>query len=812
MEDLILKVKGDFTEFTSGLDKEMDAVKKEAADAGKNADDLTNKFKKTGDTIAASAVKSTKAYQDLGTTLKGTNDQIQKIVREEGLKRRLAEVNSEMKKISVNGKLFKELAKESEGLKTELKAISDEGLTLQQRYKAALRDVQNGVEGAAERAGLLKDQLDDAAESANELASGSRLEQFGNTFGSLAGKIASLDFEGASEKAEQLADISSKITFKEGFTGVKQLGSSLLNLGKALLTNPVFLLGGAIAALTSVVYQWVTAESAIEKEIRLSKLALEERQSASESAYNNEIKLAKALGETEAQIAQRQRNRNEELKKEALERLRIRLLEFDQQQVELDLREKFFKEEKKNNSEFIKSQQEVAAIRRDIEALDTQLRVDRIEAIKSAAADSIKADAVEIDSRIKRNEKIKEENEKAFNERLELLDKDKEAQELNALNTIKNESLLAAERTRINVLYLSKRIDLEKKYGKDFQKTQIELAEIERKQQEEMLRFREKLNQDIIDFEKKQKDEQDKLDQEQTNRLQKEIKKREDVLINSTKKLLENSKASYDEQSELLKFAFENRLITEEEYNKGVEELNKHRDQIYQEATKAISNSFADLFSALMENEEMGSEFAQAVAGFRIAMDLAQSLAATIKGAAEAASFGGPLAPFILGGYIASGIAQVATAFLRIKKLSETEPPQKPGEPKRLAAGSEYLFGGREGQDSIPALLMPGERVVTKKQNRKHFNDLSAIHHDRYDDYLRMNYIEPAVSQAVREAKENERERFAHSIASHLKDGKSWRGSNIVDTLNYMNEAENKRNKQLIKVIGKSKRPSLRKL
>lgn len=737
MDELILKVKGDFTEFTAGLDKEMDAVKKEAVDAGKNADDLNNKFKKAGDSIAASAVKSTKAYQDLGKVIKDTSKEVQ------GLgKTRFSDLNKELNLTNVSMK----------ELKTGLKDVKD--------ALAAATDPKS-IELLTERAGLLKDKIDDTNEAIGELASGSRLEQFGNTFGSLAGKIASLDFEGASEKAQQLADISSKITFKEGFTGIKQLGSSLLNLGKALLSNPVFLLGGAIVGITAAVYSWVTAESAIEKEIRLSKHALEERAAASESAYNIQITLAKALGASEGELAQLERKRTQEMKAEAIERLRIRLLEFDQQIKGIKLLGEAGKQQLKQNSEFLNAQKEISDIRRTIDELENKSRVQKIENIKAAAAASIQSDKDELKS----NAELVEKQKALFEKQLE--DAKRAAEERKKLLAQYYKDVFAFE---------------QRQFGEQFK------AELEAKEKSE------------------------ELEKQQSQKLKDELAKRQADLQAHAKKLFTDEQKSYEERQELLKIAFENRLITEEEYNKGVEDLNKHRDQIYQEATKVIANSFADLFSALMENEEMGSEFAQAVAGFRIAMDLAQSLAATIKGAAEAASFGGPLAPFILGGYIASGIAQISTAFLRIKKLSETEPPQKPGEPKRLAAGSEYLFGGREGQDSIPALLMPGERVVTKRQNRKHFNDLSAIHHDRYDDYLRMNYIEPAVSQAVREAKENERERFAHTIASHLKDGKSWRGSNIVDTLNYMNESENKRNKQLIKVIGKSKRPSLRKL
>jgi hypothetical protein len=59
----------------------------------------------------------------------------------------------------------------------------------------------------------------------------------------------SLDFAGAKESAGRLAAIGKSISFGTATKSLKDLGSTFMSLGKALLTNPLFLIAGAIALL-----------------------------------------------------------------------------------------------------------------------------------------------------------------------------------------------------------------------------------------------------------------------------------------------------------------------------------------------------------------------------------------------------------------------------------------------------------------------------------------------------------------------------------------------------------------------------------
>jgi hypothetical protein len=106
----------------------------------------------------------------------------------------------------------------------------------------------------AEKIGQLKDSLIDANEQAAIFASGSKYEQIGNAFEGIKGNIMALDFEGASEKAKLLSTAAKGITFKDAIGSLKSLGSTFITLGKTLLTNPLFLIAAAIAAIGFAIF------------------------------------------------------------------------------------------------------------------------------------------------------------------------------------------------------------------------------------------------------------------------------------------------------------------------------------------------------------------------------------------------------------------------------------------------------------------------------------------------------------------------------------------------------------------------------
>ena len=127
--------------------------------------------------------------------------------------------------------------------------------------KAQLRDLQAQLANTepdsakyrelAAAAGELKDRISDAAEAVGTQAGGA-FERVGGSLGLVTSRIANLDFTGAAEGAKQLAANIGQVKPGDIAKGIQGIGSAFASVGKALLTNPIFLVGAAIAA--AIVY------------------------------------------------------------------------------------------------------------------------------------------------------------------------------------------------------------------------------------------------------------------------------------------------------------------------------------------------------------------------------------------------------------------------------------------------------------------------------------------------------------------------------------------------------------------------------
>ena len=134
-----------------------------------------------------------------------------------------------------------------------------------QSLKAELRSLKVAIAEAsdpeqmsmlAQKAGEVADRIKDANEQVAVFTTGSKFEAVSNSFAMIGGDLASLDFEGAAEKAETFqktvaslgkADITGAI---QGLTKtVTTLGSTFVKLGVQILANPIFLITALITAI-----------------------------------------------------------------------------------------------------------------------------------------------------------------------------------------------------------------------------------------------------------------------------------------------------------------------------------------------------------------------------------------------------------------------------------------------------------------------------------------------------------------------------------------------------------------------------------
>ena len=126
--------------------------------------------------------------------------------------------------------------------------------------KAELRALQNQLQQmdqtseafkkASARAAELKDSIGDLSAEISANA-GNAFEGVSNNVSLFGSRLMSLDLKGAGQALTAVGAASKKIGFKEMGTELGGLTKGILNLGKALLSNPLFLLGSVIAVIVT---------------------------------------------------------------------------------------------------------------------------------------------------------------------------------------------------------------------------------------------------------------------------------------------------------------------------------------------------------------------------------------------------------------------------------------------------------------------------------------------------------------------------------------------------------------------------------
>lgn len=243
-----------------------------------------------------------------------------------GLKAELKSVEESLKKVDA----------ESEKTGNNISSGIEKGEAKVKSLKSQLKDLKaqlasatdpKDIERLAKAAGKLTDQIEDATDAAKVFASESKFEQIGNAFGSVVSKVRSLDFKGALDQSKLLLATAKGLTFKEALTGLKDIVGTVKNIGQAILTSPLFLIGGAIAGAV-MIFNDLEESSARVNQTYLDGLdILKQSRDASEAYRKAQRDLAienkAALGEITELEANRLKGQNkyqDEYKKLLLER------------------------------------------------------------------------------------------------------------------------------------------------------------------------------------------------------------------------------------------------------------------------------------------------------------------------------------------------------------------------------------------------------------------------------------------------------------------------------------------------------------
>lgn len=113
--------------------------------------------------------------------------------------------------------------------------------------------------------------------------------------------------------------------------------------------------------------------------------------------------------------------------------------------------------------------------------------------------------------------------------------------------------------------------------------------------------------------------------------------------------------------------------------------------------------------AAFIEDSEQLAEFNKKVALVELAVNTAKAISNVIAGATAAAAAGGPAAPFLIGGYIASGIATITSAIAQAKQLLGSAPTLSPPSLGGTGGGPSLPGGGVGQLPQVPETQINNE-------------------------------------------------------------------------------------------------------
>lgn len=670
------------------------------------------------------------------------------------------------------GKEMEQAEKATKNLRQQLKEAT---LELQELSQTEGVDPDK-VQEAAIKVGELKDAISDANEQANIFASGSKYERVSNSIGAIGKSITSLDFGKASQRANDFAAAAGKITFKDAIKSVGDLGKTFVSVGRALLTNPLFLLGTIITIIVKAIYEWLDSMGYIQKALdilmmplnllldglkalgdwlgltsfaeeeaakKAEEAAAKRRAAAEELKKVNDILYNSMLNDMSREIAlmKAQGASIEEIEEKELDLARIKALTTKQR---LD-----------DEGRLLEAQIKVA----QIFGWNTSEYVKQLEEMKNAAKQA-ENDLLILEATVEnnRNERSKKAQDKARNDaknynkdrlaaerqledlKLSLMEEgmDKElamtATKYERLiqDTLKNEKLLASERKAI-----------------------VEQLELQRQQKEDEIREADRLKKEA----KQKEDEAKELaDAERQFQLERQsIALRNQYIADEDARAIANRQFLYENELIALQQALDNKLLSEEEYfeavrlatersnadiaainQKAVDDEIKRRQQLQNMVVNLAMTSFksiSDLATAFAgENKERQRKAFNLQKGVQIA----QTTIDTFRGAQAAfTSFASiPVVGPALGAVAAA--AAVAAGVANIKKIADTKfdeggggtvpstpsidmpDPTAPVPPSLFGSGveqtqGEQQSGARQQSNVVKAIVV--ESDITNTQN-----------------------------------------------------------------------------------------------
>lgn len=242
---------------------ELKTAASELTEATQKFGEGTNDFKKGAKEIELVTKKADELKQKL-LNMEIVIDVANSAESIKDIKDSIKELNKEANKLEKGSESFNLFTAKAEELKGKLKNIdlNIDTANASKSVKEIRESIKNLNSLASEfgedsvefdrvtkAAGKLKERLDDVNEAVNANKGGTAFENFGSQIGVLGNKLAGLDFEGANKSIATLGTQLKSVSFADIKDGVKGMISTLGNLGKAILSNPIFLITAIVVGV-----------------------------------------------------------------------------------------------------------------------------------------------------------------------------------------------------------------------------------------------------------------------------------------------------------------------------------------------------------------------------------------------------------------------------------------------------------------------------------------------------------------------------------------------------------------------------------
>jgi hypothetical protein len=667
---------------------------------------------------------------------------------------------------------------------------TDKATNSTKSLKAQLRDLKAQIATATDpkeidrlskAAGELSDKINDANESVKVFASGSKFQQIGNAFGTIVSNVRSLDFQRASEQSKVLLGITKSITFKEAVGGIKDVGSTLLNLGKSLLLNPLFLIPALIGLIVENFEKLKTSGGIIGQTFQFIGKAVEVLTAGIKGFLTN-----MGLIDTQAQeIYERQKARLDKIA-EAHQKTSDRIVQI----LKAQGKETFDVQQQAAQQELNLIERKYNALRKAIlsGAISEEEGFKQIEALGQQKADVLTKLTVsiaeenkkQVDDEKAKNKKLKEEDDKRLKdveaqqktlrdlrtqnievdfEREKQLLKDKLADDIKQYS--ENGAIIAELRIQyinnLNKLEAAQRakeqqFDQEKvKASKDridaIQKQEDDFEEATRQRNQRIL-------EDGVESMKKEVDARQRLNDQIVNSISEGLGSLSQITKNISDKQIQDIEQRKGFELSSLEDQYKNQLISKEQYEK---ERSKIELKARQEESQIKRKQF---------------ETDKQIALIQAAINTAQAVTKALASTAPPASF----ALAALMGVL--GAAQIAAI------VSQPTP--------KFAKGGK-VEGNLHSQGGTLIEAERDEMIIRRDQAIKNDRLLYAINDGKGESFIRVHYIAPALKEQQR--------KYEKLLFGSTKQNVSFRDGNLLESEKATRTANRENTIAIIKAV-----------